>query len=276
MRMQRDRFADDTVNSGTDEVLCAWAVPAETTILSIKGHVLMNGTSSLNHTNNCAYAMDGWVFEIPDDLMETAVSAVYDAMVAKYSGTLGFDFDEEVADTAPGWEPGEIRNDLLGMVDAPDHIYQRRKYLGFADAHGYHEITAGSVWGWIPVDKYSISREGARKADGMSVCCFAASSPSNDALVSETKVFPTFGGTAKSEWLWLKYLDQALENAMVSMLGLVSGAPFDNLLNLIEFEISSANVIGAGGLTDVNWTTFMAASMMWESGSKARIRLASD
>lgn len=279
MLLQRDRFAYDTVLAGTDEALCAWSVPAETTVLSVKGTVLMTGLTDLGHARRASYAMDGWMLELPDDLMETAISTVYDALVPKYVASLSFDFEDEVADTSPGFEPGEIRNDLLGMVDQPDHIYQRRKILGFPNTKGYHETVPGSSWAFVPSDHYSISRVGRRTADGMSAVIFGCSSPENDGLSSETKLFPNFGGTARSEWLWLKFLPQLLDKAIVEMLGLTeTGAetPYENLLDLLEFEISSANVLNITHLSDMTWDVYMAATMKWETTDKARIRLASD
>lgn len=280
MRMSRDRFSLQTVVTATDAVLCAWSMPAETTMLSVKANVKMTSVTDHSHINSrVAYALDGWFLELPDDLMESAVETIYDALVPKYKAALSFDFEDETPDTDPGYEPGQIRNDLLGTVDDQRHIYQRRKILGFPDHRGYHETTPGTVWAYIPVDSFSISRKGPRTAKAMSAVIFSASSPANDALTSENKLFPTFGGSARSEWLWLRYLDQMLDNAVVAMLGLTeTGAetPYEELLDLIEFEISSANVMSAQGILDTSWQAWMAGTMEWKTGARMRIQLASD
>lgn len=280
MQIARDRFASAAVTTGTDGVLCAWAVPAETSVISIKANVQVLSTTKVEfNAGRMAYAMDGWFLELPDDLMESTTESIYDALVPKYVASLSFDFEDEVADTAPGYEPGEIRNDMLGMVDDQRHIYQRRKILGFPGHRGYHETTPAVSWAHIPVDDFSISRKGMRKADAMSAVIFGLSSPSNDGLTAENKLFPNFGGTARSEWIWMRFLPQMLDKAVVAMLGLTqSGAetPYDDLLDLLEFEISSANNLGGGSIVDTTWQVWMAATMKWRTDAHMRIKLASD
>jgi len=135
------------------------------------------------------------------------------------------------------------------------------------------------VFNYIPVDKFSISRQGNKRADSNSMLAFSLSSPANDALTTETKIFPNFGGTARSEWIWLRMLDQVLEHAIVEMLGLTeTGAedPYEKLLDLLEFLISSANSMDGGQFADVLWEVSMVGTMDFYTPGKMRIRLASD
>lgn len=279
MRMKMDRFASRSVAQATDEALCSWPVPAETTVKGVQGRISCIGTIGQTTTSVNPYAVNGWFLELPDDLLETAVDTILDAVIPKYSGTLGFDFDEESADAQPGFEPGEIRNDLLGSNDAPEHIYQRRKYVTFPDVGSYHVVTEHTAFAYIPRDSFSVSRKGNRRADGNSAVAFQFSSPANDALTTETKLFPNFSGTARSEWIWLRMLDQVLEHAIVEMVGLTdvgAESPYDNLLDLLEFLISSANSMDGGLYLDNTWVVHMQATMDYSTQGKERIRLASD
>lgn len=278
MIIQMDRFCNVSVAAGTDQGLLAWAVPEDGVVHSVKATGKMATSLPLGIANVCAYAVDGWLFQIPNDFMESAVNAILDGVIPKYTGALSFDFDTETADAAPGYEPGEIRNDILAQSDGPQHIYQRRKFLGFADGVQYHVKTEHTEHEWFPRDRFSLERAGPMLARGMSGMAFICSSPNNDALTSETKLMPTFGGTAKSEWAWLKYLDEALDLAVVAMLGLTeTGAetPYVDLLDFIEFMISSANVMSSG-LTDVGWLVFMAGTATIQVPGRVRARLASD
>lgn len=280
VRMDMDRVASVVVAPGSDSALCAWPVPSETTVLGVKGKILINGDAQVDWKRVWGYAVDGFFMEINDDLLSTAVDAIFDAVVPKYVATLGFDIDEEGATSAPGYEPGEIRNDLLGGADAPEHIYQHRDIRGLIDSMGPMVITEHTDWAYLPVDKLSIIRKGAKRADGMSALAFAYSSPSMDGLTTENKLMPNFGGTVHSEWLWLKYLDQVLELAMVEMLGLTelgAESPYEDQLDFLEAMISSANTItAASSLIATTANVFMAATMRFHTVGSMRIVLASD
>lgn len=277
--MKMDRFAHRTVAAATDEALCAWPVPAECTVRGVKAKVSCVGAVGQITTSVNPYAVNGWLLELPDDLLETAVDAIMDAVIPKYTGTLGFDFDDEGTTTSPEFEPGEIRNELLGANDMPEHIYQRRKYIEFPDVGSYHVVTEHTLFHFIPRDRFSISRTGNKRADGNSALAFSFSSPANDALVTETKLFPSFGGTGRSEWIWLRMLDQILEYAIVAMLALTqAGAetPYQNLLDLLEAMISSANSMDGGTYVDNLWHVNMVGTMDFYTPGSIRIRLASD
>lgn len=278
MIIKMDRFTNLAVAAGTDVGLCAWAVPEDGVVLDVKASCKIMSGASLALAAVVGYAVDGWFFQIPNDFHESAVNAILDGVIPKYTAALSFDFDTETANAAPGYEPGEIRNDVLAQSDGPQHIYQRRKFLGFADGGPYHVTTEHTVHGWHPRDRFSIQRSGPMKARGISGLAFVISSPDMDALTTETKLMPTFGGTAKSEWAWLKYLDQAMELAVVQMLGLTeTGAetPYTDLLDFIEFMISSANVMTTA-LTAIAWTVFMAGSATMSVPGRFRARLSSD
>lgn len=273
-----ERISQRQVATNSDLVIAAYPVPRESKILGMNANVKtrVGNVPAQPLEDIVGYGVDGYIVTLQDDHLADTYDIMWDELVPKASETLGFDFVLS-SNSAPATEPGEMVQSILPRLLNQQHIYHKMRWMGVQDAPQLMRvITEHTVYAYMPMDQFSINIGEQPFNDMEKALLIGFSSPSmNFAAGEPTGVMPTFGGTIHSEWLWLAYLDQMLEYAIVGMLALTeTGAetPYDDLLDFLEHLISSNMIITDNPVAAV-WEVFTDSMCMLDIVGRPNVQL---
>lgn len=251
------------VSAGTDQVFTSYPLPAGGRLngVHLRCHVL--SPEGLEFLQVCMYGMAGFVVPVPDPDGATVLNTLWDQLIPKdvdeTSGVV--DLDTGATDVTPEFEMGEP--DWSGVFNltslAPQQIFKRRKMLSVLNGMVNYEVVAAAADLWVAGDQFNTHLKRNVTVDMPSMVLFGISSPSLDDTNQTALVIPT-----EIQWTLLQYLEITLENAFMSLIGLVeSGAetPFVDsaqfIASLIEDDVFEGTT---GAFLATTWTVFTQAT----------------
>lgn len=263
MRLIGRRMSQVAVSAGTDQVFTSYPLPAGGRLngVDLRCHVL--GPEGLEFQQACMYGMSGFVVPVPDPDGATVLNTLWDQLIPKdVDATSGvMDLDTGASDVTPEFEMGEP--DWSGVFNltslSPQQIFKRRKLLTTLNGMVNYEVVGAAADLWVPGDQFSTRIKRNVTVEMPSMVLFGFSSPSLDDTNQTAFVIPT-----EIQWTLLQYLEITLENAFMSLIGLVeAGAetPFVDsatfVASLIEDDVFEGTT---GAFASLLWTVFTQAT----------------
>lgn len=260
MRVFGRRLSHKIVAAGTDSVLVSYPVPNGGSLNNIHLECHILGPEAVEFQQVCMYGLS--IFALPqvDPDNAAVIDTMWDTMVPKDADT-GPDLDRGGAATAPEFEMGEPDWSGVFEVGGTDvvEIFRRRKMLSTLNSMVNYEVASAAADLWVPGDlvKAHIGRK--VRANTQTIIAVGLSSPSLDETNQTGETAPT-----EQEWMLLQFLDLTLEQAFISLIGLVeTGAetPYvesaDFIRELLEADVFEAT---AGAFAPVTWNVFTRAT----------------
>lgn len=219
MRIIGRRLEQHIVATNTDEVIAGYPLPADGVLNNVHLELHIIGPEGEKFDSMSIYGMSGFVIPVLDPDGGATFDAIWDAQVPKdvAMSAGGFDIDTGAADTQPEFEIGVP--DVSAIMDlvagAPIEIFRRRKYLTIANERNVRDVvTAGSDLKLV-TDHFITDVKRRVRVPDPSVVLFGLSSPDTTNTSTTIKAIPT-----EAEWSLLQYLEVALEQAFMSLVGL--------------------------------------------------------
>ncbi len=211
-----NRIAAGAVLQGTDKVLMGFPVPSDCSLVNFWGEVsAMYGVTGIG--SGIMYGFDGYLIPIIDPDAGQAIEVLWDTQVPKMDQDLSYELSD-ASDTAPRYEPGqELTEAITGIsFSSPEQVYKRRRLLTFANSPTGFDVTTPS---FMPTENFKVRIQKRYRALMESALLFAWSQPNMDDDVQNVELLPT---GADEEWAMMKYIDMAIKDMMVHVLGLGS------------------------------------------------------
>lgn len=263
MRVIGRRQSQITVTVGTDQIMTSYPLPAGGRLngVHLRCHVL--GPEGATFQQVVMYGMAGFVVPVPDPDGATLLNALWDQLIPKdideASGVL--DLDTGSTDVTPEFEMGEP--DWSGVFNLtslnPQQIFKRRRLLSTVNGMVNYEVVDAGADLWVPGEYFATQLKRNVTVGMPSMVLFGFSAPSLDDTNQTPLIIPT-----EIQWTLLQYLEITLENAFMSLIGLVeTGAetPFVDsatfIASLIEDDVFEGT---AGAFLAVAWTCFTQAT----------------
>jgi len=240
------------VASNTDKVVSGYPLPQDGVLNNVHLEVHMIGPEGETWQTMSMYGMSGFVIPVLDPDGGDTFDQIWDAQIPKDVAMTagGFDIDTDATDTEPEWEIGTP--DVSAIMDLvagnPTEIFRRRKFLTVANSGVERAIIDAGADLKLATDFFKTDIRRRVRVPAPSVVLFGVSSP--DTLITSTQVdaIPT-----EAEWSLLQYLEVALEQAFMSMVGLTEAgaeSPYEEsmafIAQLVEdtvFEQTAASFV---------------------------------
>lgn len=247
------------VAAGSDRVLLNYPLPAHGVLNNVHLNIHVLGPEGVQFNQVVMYGLSGFVLPVPDPDSGIAVDTLWDNLVPKDidSAQGVFDLDTGATDATPEFEMGEP--DWSGIFDVaamePLEIFRRRKMLSTLNGMVNYEAVPAAADLWVPGDLVKTHVGRKVRVGTPSMVLFGLSSPSLDETNQTTPTVPS-----ETEWILLQYLEIALDQAFMYLIGLVeSGAESPYLESagfIAELLEDDAYEATAGGFSPVSWTVF--------------------
>lgn len=235
MRLIGRRLSQRSVVAGNDEVVAGYPIPSNGSLNSIHLGQHIISSEGQDYRGMGIYGCSGFVLPVLDPDGGATFQAIWDAQVPKDVDIAAgaFDLDTGAADTTPEFEIGTP--DVSAIVDmaagAPREIFRRRKYMTVASQKAiYTPVDAGTDL-VIFTDHYVTTINQGVRAVEPSVVLIGFSSPDTARTDQVEKTIPN-----EAEWALLQYLEVALENMLMSLIGLTEAgaeSPYEESLAFI-------------------------------------------
>lgn len=263
MRIFGRRAMQSTIAAGTDQVIAEFPIPAGGRLNNINLEVHVLGPDERTADFMQIYGIAGFVVPILDPDAQVSLDTIWDQLIPKDldAGSGVFDIDTGATDATPEYELGEL--DLSAVFEltsiGPREIFRRQKRLSMAvNPAGYAQIDS------VP-DKYKPNDYFTTKiSKGVSVSApsYVLIGFSSPDLTQTTATFPVT--ISEKEWIQYQYLEQAVENMLMFVAGLVeagSETPYTEASDLVA-KLLEADVFeeDAGFFDPVTFTVFCFAT----------------
>ncbi len=243
----------------SDIVLFAQPLPAEAIMHSADLDIRIIGSTSIGRTQAAMYGLHGYVIPVLDPDAGTTPDVIWDTQVPKDKVLAedAVDMDTGASDTAVVDEPGLINIEgMLNIGDAPVQVFERQKFITWADQKGGYDHTADD---FMPADVIRTKITKTIHVDVPSYFLLALSSP----LTSFTS-----GGTwpvinTDAEWTQLQYMEYTLEDAWKALVGLTEAAlddPYVAAMTVIGQYLEHVHETSASMWDPQTWRAFGKAS----------------
>lgn len=251
------------IATNTDKVVAGYPLPASGRLNATHLDVHLIGPEGEKFDSMSIYGMSGFVIPVLDPDGGATYDAIWDAQVPKdvAMSAGGFDIDTGAADTAPEFEIG--LPDVSAVMDLvagnPMEIFRRRKYLSIANERNTRDVVSAGSDLKLVTDWFSTwVRRSVRVAEP-SVVLYGVSSPDTASTTTTVRSIPS-----EAEWSLLQYLEVALENAFMSLVGLTEAgaeSPYEESLAFIA-ELIEDTVFEQTALsfTPTTWRVFCIAT----------------
>lgn len=234
MNIKMSRLTHSQVLAGTDRVMAAFPIPESGQVRrwSISVHLI---AIDMQIIQSAMWGLSAWLVRVPDPDTLITVDALWDRMVPKDADFVsgGFDLDETDLDVTPEMEIGQPASavEIFGanLADVMK-IKQKAGIVSFAStAHGFEPGAPDKFTG-----THVTGLSGGRlpRVMGPTYLLIGLSSP--DTVDTTSTVEPTLG---ESAWVRYQYLQWMLEQAFISLIGLVeAGAetPWEDAASLLQ------------------------------------------
>lgn len=218
MRLIGRRTHVSDVDAASDAVIADYPIPEGGRLNNVHLEVHVIGAEGMLINQATWYGISGFVLPLADADLADSVDDIWDLGVPKdVNITAGaWDMDEATADTTPEFEIGTP--DIHAVVDMQPgeilEIFRRRTMLSLAKGGNFKDVLAATDE-VVVTDYFSTDVRRNVNVNEPSMVLFGASSP--DTLQTTTTV-PT--APTEIQWVLLKYLEVALEQAFMSIVGL--------------------------------------------------------
>lgn len=181
------------------------------------------------------YGMSGYIIGIDDPDTPDSVDDVWDRFVPKdidLATNVGVEEDTLIGSevSAPNYELGQVDPNTLFNVDSQvKEIFMRREFLTAARAR--MSAVSGTTL-WVPTFEFKTEISRRYYVPTHSIAVFAVSIPLGDETTATVDQTPT-----RPQWQSLRFIELALENAFVVLLGMEEAAadePYTQLAALIH------------------------------------------
>ena len=269
------RMSQRVIGAGTDQVIVGFPLPAGGRLNSVHLDVRVVGPEDTPVLNVGFYGFSGFVVPILDPDQVLSHNLIWDQQIPKdvEISAGAFDLDTGATDTTPEFEIGTP--DLSAVVklasNAPHEIFRRRKMVS---CHSSPTFIAGTPDTYLPIDSFLTDVRPRVQVETPSMVLFGLSAPDTLSTTNTAENTP-----AETEWVLLQYLEVALEQMIMSLIGLteagaespyeesqafiarlIEADPFEttagafgafawNLFTMATFDISVDGRMGVGTLT---------------------------
>ncbi len=222
------------VVGGADGVMAAFALPSDTVVHSVRGYVNVEGVTLLTAQEIAMCAVEAHVLPVLDPDGASIPDTVWDTLVMKDSPLTTLDLDTGSVDASPVFEPGETQfARVLDVGLQPKRLmHQHRMFsLGNGSLFQNQDNQTPFAVEWIPGGRFNVNIGGFRVSQPSYVMVGVAA-PTMDRT---TTTIP--GVAVENDWPRLKYLELVLEQALISLMGLVeAGAetPWEEATTLLK------------------------------------------
>lgn len=258
------RLIQRQIQATQDQVVAHYPLPNGCTLKNVWLDVHAIIEEEILVTSAVLYGLSGFVCPVLDpDSPSTTVDNIWDALVPKdvalSSGV--FDIDTGATDTSPEFNFGEM--DITGLFgvagNQPLEIFRRRELVTVAShPQGYQQKDA-AVDAWAPLIHFKSQVKRQVQAATHSHVLFGWSSPDTTQTTTTVKA-----GINEDEWVLMTYLETFLEQAWISMMGLVqAGAetPYVDIATFVaELLEDTALEISAGAFAPATWRAFVSST----------------
>lgn len=172
-------------------------------------------------THGFMYGVSGFIVPVLDPDAAVNVNTLWDTLVPKDLdvGSGVFDLDTAAADITPEMELGEL--DLSAVFEIsgaePHEIFRKMRFVTIAtSAIGYEPATSGDDL-FLPTDFWKSHIGRKFKVSSPSMILLGLSSPDLTQTTATVPLIPS-----EAEWFIYQFLEQALENMLMFVAGLVS------------------------------------------------------
>ncbi len=263
MRLFGRRFTQRIIAPGSDEVVLAYPIPGGGTLNNVHMDVHVLGAEGVVITAMVAYGLSGFVVPLLDPDAVVTVDSLWDTLIPKDVALSAgaFDLDTAAADATPEYELG--LPDLQGLFEmtshAPMEIFRRRRLITLASSSiGYTTVDAGTDT-FTPAEQFSLTVKRNVRVKTPSMALFGFSSPLADINVAVQENTPT-----EVQWMMLRYLEQTLENAFMSLVGLTeAGAetPYEESMAFVA-QLLESNFLESGitAFVEQSWRVIAKAT----------------
>ncbi len=264
-RIFAKRMSYKVIANNTDEVVTGIVLPSDGVLNNVHMDVHAIAEEEVTWDHAVMYGLGGYVMPINDPDTQSSFNDLWDEFVEKDSaGSEGsFSLDEVTGDSDQEFEPG-IPN-WHGVFDMEGtsikEIFKRRKLITLANAGqgaGILNVAAGARV-YTPMDHFKIRQSNAVHVNSPSVALFGFSAPNMDAMTTTEQTTPL-----ANAWGWLKYIDMAVEQAFIYILGHVeTGAesPWDLALTFLADYLESTVVEEVvGTFHHTSWNVYTVAT----------------
>lgn len=202
------------------------------------------------------YGFSGFVVPVPDPDAAVTYDNLWDTLIPKDmdAGSGVLDLDTEAADTTPEFELGEL--DLAAVFEisglSPKEIFRRRKMISASSQSIGYTVVDAAPDTFTPMDHFTTQVRKQVRVNTPSGVMFAVSSPDT---AQTDQVIPTT--PSEKQWFMLQYMDQAIENMLMFVAGLIeTGAesPYEDaslfIASLLENNVYEGT---AGSFASAAW-----------------------
>ncbi len=253
-KLTRRTMFQSVISSNTDQVVAGIWVPANSMILGANGYLDYNGgIVPANIVQMIGASM--WWLPVEDQDSTGGMSTHWDAMVPKDTAAAAMDLDVGAADATPEWQPGEPKWEQLYDIG----LDRRQLWEGHAMSHIGRNLgiardpeTPFAVE-YVPGGSVAVNMNRGFRTNGPGLLCVGVSSPDLGSLSATASI----AALAEDEWARIQFIDMVVEQAMMSLLGLIeAGAetPWQEAVALLEdYLVPAVLEVTASTFNLINW-----------------------
>lgn len=263
MRLIGRRLSHASIPTNTDEVVAGYPIPSGGKLNAVHLECHFVGPEGERFDSCSLYGMSGFVIPVLDPDSGATFDAIWDAQIPKDVAMTagGFDIDTAAADAQPEFEIGlPDVSQVMDLVSGnPIQIFQRRKMLTIANENNTRDVVDAGADLKMVTDFFTTTVRRKVRVQTPSVVLFGVSSPDTTTTTTTARSIPS-----ESEWSLLQYLEVALENAFMSLVGLTevgAESPYEESLAFIA-ELIEDTVVEQTALafTPTTWQVFTDAT----------------
>lgn len=254
MQFYMRRWSVLDIAPGTDEVLCAWPIPADCNLNQVHAEIHASASAAIAVTNGLMLGVEGWILQSETSADYETMDTLWDKFVPKEDDPTQLD-PNVTADTDTFMEPGSVNmNQVMEQeIAGPERFYKYTHMMTIANMRQAAFVEATQLF--IPSDVIKIQSNKNYRVDDDSGALIAFSSPDVAALgTANNDVIVTVAGNARSSFFTLAHLEDFVHLAMINMTNMTqAGAeePYENLFAFIEESLEQVQGVGATAI----WTS---------------------
>ncbi len=222
IKLKGSRESMILVGAGTDVVMFAFDLPAESVLQKIKAkiHMVTSSVVATERENAVAYSAAMYILPHDDPDAVTDYQALWDIRVPKYTDVDTIDLDGLGSDATPFWEPGEADLEtLFHMGRTPHRLFSRVKRMNFSSPGSggirFQPSETPFEAQWLPGDTFNIRTNKRIRISQPSCVIVAIGSPNYDDTTT------TMLGLVENQWGQIQYAEATLERMMIDQMNLV-------------------------------------------------------
>lgn len=258
-KLTRRTMFQQLVTQNTDRVVAGIWVPANSMVLSAAGFFDYVNLGPIPVAAVKIVGASMWWLPVDDPDSTGTMDTMWDTQVPKDTAGALLDMDTAAVDPTPEWQPGEPKWEQLYDIGAAT----RQVWEGHAMSHVGRAISVFRDPAtpfdieYLPGGSMSVNLPKSFRTEGPGLLCLGISSPDLAALSATASV----AALAEDEWGRIQFIDHVVQQAMMSLLGLVeSGAetPWQEATALLEdylvppmlegiassYSLSNWNIVG--------------------------------